>query len=180
MSLLLVGYRGSGKSTVGRILAAQLGWQLVDTDELVVQLAGKTIREIFQEEGEPHFRDLESQALATALAQPGRIISTGGGIVMREANRALIRQSGFATIYLACGTAELFARICGDEQSAANRPHLTVHGGGVEEIRHMLEIREPLYREVATEVVAVGGKSAAEVARAILGLLGGKIGSSRA
>lgn len=168
MSLVLVGYRGCGKTTIGQLLANRLGCVLVDTDSLIVASAGMTIKDIFARFGEPHFRTLESASLEQALHQPHSIISTGGGIVMSAGNRQKLRESGRPVIYLSCSAPVLLQRIQADTTTAANRPNLTALGGGLDEVQHMLSIREPFYREVATMVVDVTQQSAQQAAEEIL------------
>lgn len=94
MNVVLVGMMGTGKSTVGRILAQALGWPLVDTDQLVEQRAGRTIPELFALEGEKGFRAREAEAIAWATAQDCQVIATGGGAVLLPANREALRKSG--------------------------------------------------------------------------------------
>ena len=168
MSLVLVGYRGSGKTSVGRIVAERIAHTFVDTDELIVASAGVPIHEIFSRRGESHFRDLESAVLQQALSMPSSVISTGGGIIVREQNRVALRQAGRRVVYLYASAETLHARITGDVNSATNRPHLTALGGGLEEVQHLLAIRDPLYREVAGLVIDVTLLAPAEVAEAIL------------
>src|SRR4051812_1385007 len=123
MSLFLIGYRGSGKSTVGRRLADRLWQEFLDSDELIVRQAGKTIREIFEQEGEPGFRDRESLVVRELAAVPeDQVIALGGGAVLREENRRALRDGGHKVIYLKCEPAELHRRIHADPQTAANRP----------------------------------------------------------
>src|SRR5690349_16434738 len=107
MSIVLIGYRGSGKTTVGRKLADRLWQKLVDTDELVVAKAGKTIKEIFEKDGEARFRDLESEVVKEVAKLPDAVISVGGGAVMREENRAALNEGGHRIIYLKCEPEEL-------------------------------------------------------------------------
>ena len=149
MNTVLIGYRGCGKTTIGKRLADSLWQKYIDLDDLIVAAAGKTIREIFQQNGEEHFRDLESAALAKALAEDQRVIGLGGGTVCREQNRQLLRAADCKIIYLRCEPEILLARIHADPQTAHTRPNLTELGGGIEEIRVKLAEREPLYREVA-------------------------------
>jgi shikimate kinase len=150
MAIVLVGYRGSGKTTVGRKLAERLGVAFVDLDERVSATAGKTIREIFADEGESGFRAHESKVLAALLAESGHgVLSLGGGAIERAENRHKIRESGRRVIYLRCEGEELLRRISADPRTGQTRPNLTHLGGGRDEIAAMLARREPWYREVA-------------------------------
>jgi shikimate kinase len=150
MSIALVGYRGSGKSTIGRRLADRLWQKFVDTDDLIVKKAGKNIREIFEQQGEAAFRDLEVQAVAEACKLVDHVIAMGGGAVLREENRKAMKDAGLKVIYLRAEPDELLKRIEADTATAATRPSLTPLGGGIEEVRRMLDEREPLYRSVMT------------------------------
>jgi len=94
-SIALVGLSGVGKSSVGRRLAARLGWPLLDTDALIAEAAGRTVAQIFADAGEPRFRDLEAAALQRAFSISPCVVSTGGGIVLRPENRALLRLYAF-------------------------------------------------------------------------------------
>src|SRR5689334_12533882 len=100
MSAILIGYRGSGKSTIGKRLADSVWKSFVDTDELIVKRTGRTIKEIFETDGEPQFRELEVAAVREALAKPDHVVALGGGAVLREENRKMIRGSGQKVIYL--------------------------------------------------------------------------------
>lgn len=151
MSVILLGYRGCGKTTVGKRLADRMWTKFVDTDALVVQAAGKSIAEIFESDGEKYFRDLEAAAVQRAIeSKEDRVISLGGGAVLRDQTRKLLMACPFKRLYLRCEPQELWRRIAADPQSAANRPSLTEHGGGLEEVIELLKVREPLYRQVAT------------------------------
>lgn len=150
MNIVLVGYRGCGKTTVGKRLADRLWQKFVDVDDLIVKKAGKTIKEIFEQDGEERFRDLESEALAECLKMTDHVIGLGGGTLGREGNRKMLKESGVKIIYLKCEAEELDRRCSADANSAINRPALTSLGGGLAEIKHLLEKREPLYREVKT------------------------------
>jgi shikimate kinase len=150
MSIALIGYRGSGKSTTGKRLADRLWQPFVDTDELVVKKAGKDIRTIFAEQGEGAFRDLEAKVVAEVCKLGEHVIALGGGAVLREENRRAIREAKLKVIYLRCEPQELLKRIESDPQSRAARPNLTELGGGIDEIRKVLAEREPIYRSVMT------------------------------
>jgi shikimate kinase len=152
-SLVLIGYRGSGKTTVGNILAKRLGMTFVDTDAMIAKAAGVTIRDIFACIGQPYFQELERETLEEAMAMARVVVSTGGGIVVRPENRMLLRSAGHPVIYLAAQPELLVERIQSDKDSAANRPALTAMGGGLDEVRHVLEVRDPLYREVASHIM---------------------------
>jgi shikimate kinase len=170
MQIVLLGARGSGKTTVGRIVASRLSIEFVDLDDVIVARAGKTIREIFADDGEPAFRDIESAALEDAMRwTDDRVLSLGGGTVLRESNRDLLSRSSAYRYYLQCEAEQLHARIVADPNTAANRPALTAYAGSVDEVRHLLAIREPLYRAVMTREIDVTSLTAKQVAMMILG-----------
>ena len=112
MRIYLTGFMGSGKSTVGRLLAARLGVPFVDLDEEIERRAGMRVREIFERHGEPVFRRMEWEALEATLALPGAVIATGGGTVVFEANARLIRENGIA-VWLNLPFATIVERVGG-------------------------------------------------------------------
>src|SRR5947209_6510573 len=124
MSIVLIGYRGSGKSTIGRRLADRLWQKFVDVDDLIVSRAGKSIREIFAEDGEPRFREIESEVVRELSQMEEGVIGLGGGTLMREENRAVLKEAGHKLIYLRCEPDELLRRVQADPQSALTRPNL--------------------------------------------------------
>jgi shikimate kinase len=162
MSVILVGYRGSGKTTIGKKLADRLWQKFIDTDAMIVATAGKTIREIFESQGEEKFRDLETEAVRTACGLADHVIALGGGALLREENRTIIKNSKLKRIYLRCDAQILLQRIASDPQTAANRPALTHLGGSIEEIRQLLAQREPFYRDVMTSELDVSNLTPAE------------------
>jgi shikimate kinase len=150
MSIVLIGYRGSGKTSIGKRLADRLWQKCVDTDELVVAKAGgKPIARIFSEDGEEKFRELEAEAVREVAAMSEVVIALGGGAPMREENRKTIKQAGHRVIYLKAEPEVLLQRIQADPDTPASRPNLTEFGGGIEEIKKVLEQREPIYRQMA-------------------------------
>ena len=146
--LVLLGPRGSGKTTVARLLADRLASPFVDLDELLVETAGRTIAEIFADEGEAGFRDRETAALLDAVSRDC-VLATGGGVICRPSNREVLRGLLCPRVFLVASPAVLHERIAGDAATAANRPALT-RFSGVDEVAHLLAERLPLYREVAT------------------------------
>jgi shikimate kinase len=152
----ILGYMGSGKTTVGRILARKLGWELVDLDRAIVKEAGCTIPEIFERSGEEHFRDLEHRALLTAL-DGERVVACGGGIVVRPENREALRE--IPSVFLQEDLGMLY-----DRTRSANRP---LRAASREEFERRYVRRLPLYEEVADLKVAVRGRPPGEVAREI-------------
>ncbi|GAB6112010.1 shikimate kinase AroL [Desulfomicrobium salsuginis] len=141
-NIYLLGMRGSGKTTVGAALAAALGCACLDTDALVVEAAGKTIEAVVADAGWDEFRRLESEALVRAAELPGKVVATGGGIVLAQANRDLMFRTG-VSFYLAADAALLVGRLLRDP-NAAQRPALTpldLH----DEVAAVMAEREPLY-----------------------------------
>jgi shikimate kinase len=171
MGIVLIGYRGSGKTSVGRKLADRLWQDFVDTDELVVRRAGKTIKDIFEQDGEPAFRDHESAVVAEVAKLGDAVISLGGGAILREANRTALKAAGHKIIYLKCDPKVLHDRIHADLDTAANRPALTALGGTLAEIEQVLATREPLYRDTMTAELDVTNLSVEEAVVYVVRLL---------
>lgn len=168
--IFLVGYRGCGKSTVGRLLAAKIDWTCVDTDDMVESASGLSIKEIFAKEGEESFRKLEESAVAAAAARElPTIISLGGGAVLREANAKQISANG-SCIWLKGSAEELFKRISADATSADRRPDLSDRGGYIEVVE-LLSKREPIYEELSDLTVLTDGKTPDEIVLEIAGWL---------
>src|SRR5262245_46431895 len=138
--VFLVGYRGSGKTTVAGLLAERLGWQWLDADALLEVRAGRSIRRIFEEEGEAAFRRMESELLQELCNCQRHVIATGGGIVLKEANRRRLREAG-RVVWLDADASTLWQRMQEDVTTAERRPNLTV--GGLEEVEQLLRVREP-------------------------------------
>ena len=109
-NIILIGLMGSGKSSIGRLVAQQVGFQFVDTDALIVEQTGLAIATIFTREGEEHFRGLETAALESLAARERCVVATGGGIILREKNRALLRELGFV-VWLTASKEVLFERV---------------------------------------------------------------------
>jgi len=140
-NIVLIGLMGSGKTTIGRKLAEKSGMKFVDTDELIVQKAGKSIKLIFAEEGELFFRDLESEIIEEVSRQENLVISTGGGAVLRDENTDNLKQNG-VLFYLYAPAEELFERIKNDTE----RPLINT-ANPVETLKIIQERREVLYNQ---------------------------------
>jgi shikimate kinase len=164
--VFLIGYRGTGKTTVARELASRLGYESVDADDIVEEAVGLSIAEIFAKSGEAGFRELESQAIEALVGKRRTVIGLGGGAVLREDNRLAIREAGGSVVWLTASVPTILVRLAADTTTASRRPNLTNSGGG-EEVEALLAARTPLYRDCATLIVDTEGKSAADVAEEI-------------
>jgi shikimate kinase len=163
--VLLVGMMGAGKTTVANLLAARLGWPLVDTDGIVEERSGASVAQIFARDGEAAFREAEAQAIADVVtSDEPLVVSVGGGAVLSEANRQRLRAAG-TVVWLRARPATLAARV-GDGN---RRPLLT--GSGLEPqaaLERLTGERDGYYRDAAGLVVDVDGLSADEVADVVM------------
>jgi len=166
MNVFLIGYRGSGKTTVAAALATRLGWPWIDADAELERRAGKTIKQIFADQGELAFRDLESNILADLVKLDRHMVALGGGAILRESNRRLIAGRG-KVVWLKAPPEVLQARIMGDDTTTERRPNLTGQGG-LAEIRTLLAERTPLYASCADLTVDAESKPADELATQII------------
>ncbi len=162
-AVILVGPPGSGKSTVGRVLAERLGTGYRDTDADIEAAQGRSIADIFVEDGEPAFRALERAAVAEALAGHTGVLALGGGSVMDEDTRRAL--SGLPVVFLQVGLADAVRRVGLDTP----RPLLAVNPRA--RWRELMEARRPLYTEVARAVVDTDGRTPEDVAEAVLDAL---------
>lgn len=149
--LVLVGYRGSGKSSIGKELAMMLGLDFLDTDHAIQEKAGKSVREIFAEQGEPVFRDMETEILEDLVDHarnlPPSVIATGGGMIMRLENRRLLKKLG-PVVWLKVEPKVALHRIIADTFTHDQRPSLTEHDLA-DEVRTMVAERMPYYAATA-------------------------------
>ena len=157
LRIALVGLPGSGKSTIGRQLARRLGITSLDTDHVIEQRLGCSIREYFEREGEASFRDVEQAVIDDVTQTHNGILSTGGGSVLRLANREHLH-SRCQVVYLRSSPEEIFRRLRHDMQ----RPLLQVDDP-LTRLRDLYAIRDPLYRETAHFVVETGRPSVANL-----------------
>ncbi len=152
---------GAGKSTIGRQLSAKLGFEFLDTDTIIESRSGADIPWIFDVEGEQGFRDRETAVLKDILNVKNSVVATGGGIVMREENRALLHRIG-KVFYLCAGVEQLIKRTQKDKK----RPLLQV-ADPQQKIKELLELRDPIYRQIADTVIVTDGSSAKSVVQEI-------------
>ncbi len=164
-NIVLVGFMGTGKTTVGRLLAERTGMPLVDMDALIEERAGKTINEIFAEDGEPHFRNMEREMVRELAAKTGQIISTGGGIVLNPDNISDFEKTGLVVCLLADAKSVL-DRVRHD----TTRPLLA--GDKETNIIRLLETRKPLYEAVTHAINTSGRPSPEPTAQEIIALYG--------
>jgi shikimate kinase len=163
--VFLVGYRGTGKSTVGRLLARRLGWGWVDADEALEERHGRTIRQIFAEEDEAGFREKEAALLEELCRGERVVVATGGGVVLREENRRRLRAAG-RVVWLTADAPTIWERLQRDPTTSERRPALTV--GGLAEVEELLRAREPLYRACADFVVDTRGRAPDDIVAALV------------
>jgi shikimate kinase len=165
-SIALIGYRGTGKTTIARRLAGALGWDWADADVEVELRAGKSIAAIFADDGEPAFRELEAAVVVELCGRARMVIALGGGAILREENRRAIGGCG-AVVWLRASVEAIEQRMAADPATSARRPNLTAAGGRTE-IERVLSQRTPHYRACATLVVDTDGKDPAEISGEIL------------
>lgn len=165
--IVLVGFMGAGKSTIGTSLAARLGERFIDTDSLIAEREGMPIAQIFASEGEGHFRSIERDVVLDVLAREEGVVALGGGAVTNPEVRAVLQ--GFDTVYLSVGLDEALRRLAGD----TTRPLLERS----DELATIYQYRRSLYEEVATITVATDGRSVSECADEIIRALGTPVDS---
>lgn len=161
--LVLVGMMGVGKSTVGRMVAGELGRPLFDSDDMIEQRTGRTVREIWSTDGEAAFRALEADTLVEALAEPEpSVIAAAGGVVLSDRNREALKRADAHVVWLLADVGVLLDRV----RHGAHRPLLDDDPEGT--LQRMYAERAPLYQEVADAIVSVDNRTPTEVARAVL------------
>lgn len=165
MNLYLIGYRGSGKSSVAPLLASRLNRKMIDTDRLIETSAGISISDIFSQFGAADFRARENEIIHHYPADQNLIVSLGGGAPLSPANRTWIRENG-KCVWLAAEPEVLWQRIYVDDKSAEQRPNLTEYGG-LEEIQQLLGERTPIYAGCADFTIDVGPLNPEQIAEQI-------------
>jgi shikimate kinase len=163
-NIVLIGFMGSGKSTVGRLVAQQLAWRFVDTDTLIERVAGCDIPALFVREGEASFRERESVILHGVGAGIGQVISTGGGAILREDNVRVLRGSGMV-VWLTAHPETIAERT---SRRRASRPLLTGEEDPLTKILRLLGERSPIYQKSAHRVVDTTNRSPQAIASEIV------------
>ena len=163
MNIVLIGYRGTGKSSVGKLLAERSGRELILTDAEVVRRAGHSIPDIVKQHGWDRFRDLESEVCRDLAGKDQLIIDTGGGAILRQANIDCLKTNGML-FWLTAEVATIGRRIGGDTQ----RPSLTGSKSFIEEVEEVLRERTPKYKAAADHVIATDQKTIGEIVDTIL------------
>jgi len=171
--IVLTGFMGAGKTSVGRVLAERVGWQFLDLDDHLEARAGNSIASLFETHGEPHFRRMESSALANALARPNTVLALGGGTPEQLTNRLLLEQTpGTLVVFLDAPFETLFDRCM--LQSFASPDHIRPVLASPVEAESRFRTRQPHYRRLARITIATADLSPAEVAEQVLERLTGK------
>jgi shikimate kinase len=166
MNIVLMGYRGTGKSTVGRLLAARLGRELVSTDAEIIKRAQHSIPEIVAQKGWEYFRDLESDICREFAGRDQLVIDTGGGAILSAQNVEALKKNG-TVFWLTASVETIVKRIGGDNQ----RPSLTGTKSFVDEIQDVLRERTPKYQAAADHTIATDNRSVNQLVEAILALI---------
>lgn len=166
----LVGYRGTGKSTVAAVVAQRLGVAWRDADAVLEDRIGSSIAALVGSRGEAVFREVEAEVLRDTLPAFSGVLATGGGVVLRPENRLLLRERGRPVVWLTAPADVIRRRLATDPTTAARRPALT-GANPLDEVADALRVREPLYREVADVAIDTAIDPPAVVAERILAWL---------
>ncbi len=169
MNIVLIGYRGTGKTTIAHLLGQRLDMKAVDADVVLEQRASRTIADIFATDGEGTFRDLETEVVRDLAQGDRQVLGLGGGAVLREENRKAIASAGF-TVWLQASIETIDRRMRGDDSTSTKRPNLT-RSGGLTEIEEVLTARTPLYEACADAIVDTENKTPEQVADEIVRLV---------
>jgi shikimate kinase len=163
-NVALIGFMGTGKSAVGRLLAQKIDWKFVETDSLVEQIAGKPIPDIFREDGEIRFRELEIEAVKQAAVGKNQVIACGGGVVLNTINISRLKQKGVVVLLTAAPSA-ILKRVSADNTV---RPLLKDAGDTGARIRELMKTRQPFYTQAADIVIHTSRLNMEQTAESVL------------
>jgi len=166
MNIVLIGFRGTGKSTVGRLLAKRLERYFIDSDKYIEDSTGKTIKSIFEEDGEEGFRQIEADTITELSKVDNKVISAGGGAVLREENVNNLKDNGFL-ILLEATPEIIHNRIAQDKNTTQQRPSLT-DKEPLDEIKHLIEQREHAYKNAADYTINTSYVSCEDIVNEII------------
>ncbi|MGR3293531.1 MAG: shikimate kinase [Candidatus Scalindua sp.] len=166
MNIVLIGFRGTGKSTVGRLLAKRLERDFIDSDKYIESSTGKTIKSIFEDDGEEGFRKIEANTIAELSKTDNTVISAGGGVVLKEDNVRSLKDNGFLVLLEA--TPEIIHnRIAQDKKATQQRPSLT-DKKPLDEIKHLIAKREHAYKNAADYTINTSYVSCEDIVNEII------------
>ena len=148
-NIAMIGYRGTGKTTFGRLLAERIAFAWIDTDREIEKQAGCSIADLFRQQGEAAFRDLEARVIRECTEGESRVLSLGGGAVLRPETRQRLRDTCTHVVWLRSTAQTIWQRVSADPNSASQRPNLT-QSGGIAEVQQLLSQRIPVYDQCAT------------------------------
>jgi shikimate kinase len=165
MNIVLIGYRGTGKTEVGKVLSQRLGWPLMQMDDMIVQHEGSPIPHIVKQHGWDYFRDCESRLIKHVAQQNNQVIDTGGGVILRQENIDALKKNGIL-FWLTADPDTIISRIKDD----TNRPSLTSGNSFTEEVHEVLQQRLPLYKKAGDFTIDTAGRSVSSIADDIIKL----------
>jgi len=171
VNVILIGFRCTGKTSVGEQLARRLGRPFIDADTYLQEREGKTIAEVFAEGGETLFRQLEREVIAELTEREGLVLAAGGGAVLDEENVQRLRASG-VVVRLTASLETILARLRGDGKTRSERPRLTAEEDMRREVERLLDYRESFYQRAADLTIDTEGKTVEEVADNVVDCLG--------
>ena len=160
-NLYLIGFMGSGKSTIAKHLARKLSVKAIESDQMIEQEQGMTISDIFKDKGEKYFRDVETALMKKLSGEKGLVVSCGGGVVLRPENVSAMKDSG-SIILLTASPQTVYSRV----RRSTNRPILNGNMN-IEYISRLMEKRQPLYTAAADLIISTDGKTPDAIAREI-------------
>ncbi len=173
MNIILIGFRGTGKTTVGKLLSKRLEKDFIDSDKSIESSTGKTIKRIFEEDGEEGFRDIEASVIAKISKMDNKIIAAGGGAILRNDNVKNIKNNGFLVL-LEAAPEIIYERVTQDEKTTQQRPSLT-NKKPFEEIKHLIEQREYAYKNAADYTINTSYLSCEDIVNEIITVVSKKI-----